>query len=49
MSLSHLKELVVSVIVMGKSFEDAKNSLIDMKESPKIKKKTPKIGLVTKR
>lgn len=49
MSLSHLKELVVSVVVMGKDLEEAKNSLLDMKESPKIKKKMPKIGLNSKK
>jgi predicted AAA+ superfamily ATPase len=38
MSLSHLKELVVSVIVMGKSFEDAFENLSEMKKSPKIRK-----------
>jgi hypothetical protein len=49
MSLSHLKELVVSVVVMGKDLEEAKSSLLDMKESPKIKKKMPKIGLNSKK
>jgi AAA+ superfamily predicted ATPase len=38
MSLSHLKELVISVIVMGKSFEDAISSLSEMKKTPKIRK-----------
>jgi len=38
MSLSHLKELVVSVIVMGKTFEDAFENLKDMKKSPRLKK-----------
>lgn len=49
MSLSHLKELVISVVVMGKDFQEAKKSLLDMKESPRIKKKTPKIGLTSKK
>ena len=49
MSLSHLKELVISVVVMGKDFQEAKRSLLDMKESPKIKKKMPKIGIVQKK
>lgn len=40
MSLSHLKELVISVIVMGKSFDDAIKHLTDLKRSPKIAKKS---------
>jgi SpoVK/Ycf46/Vps4 family AAA+-type ATPase len=43
MSLSHLKELVISVIVMCKSFEEAISSLSEMKKSPKIKRST-KLG-----
>jgi SpoVK/Ycf46/Vps4 family AAA+-type ATPase len=39
MSLSHLKELIVSVIVMGKDFEDAITHLSGLKERPVIKKK----------
>lgn len=39
MSLSHLKELIVSVIVMGKDFEDAITHLSGLKEKPVIKKK----------
>lgn len=38
MSLSHLKELVISVVVMGKSFEETLSNLVEMKETPKIKK-----------
>jgi hypothetical protein len=38
MSLSHLKELVISVIVMGKDFTEALGNLTDMKKSPRIKK-----------
>ena len=38
MSLSHLKELIISVIVMGKDFEEAMENLSDMKKSPKLKK-----------
>ena len=38
MSLSHLKELIISVVVMGKDFEEALNSLKEMKKSPSIKK-----------
>jgi ATP-dependent 26S proteasome regulatory subunit len=40
MSLSHLKELVISVIVMGKSFEDSIKHLTALKKSPKISKKS---------
>lgn len=38
MSLSHLKELIISVIVMGKDFEEAMENLSEMKKSPKLKK-----------
>jgi len=38
MSLSHLKELVISVIVMGKSFADAISQLTDLKNAPRVKK-----------
>lgn len=41
MSLSHLKELIISVIVMGKDFDEAYESLTEMKKSPKIKKGSP--------
>ena len=44
MSLSHLKELVVSVVVMGKTFEESISNLEEMKESPKPKKKSKGIG-----
>jgi hypothetical protein len=44
MSLSHLKELVVSVVVMGKTFEDSLSNLEDMKANPKPKKKSKEIG-----
>ena len=40
MSLSHLKELVVSVVVLGKSFDDAILHLSNLKKSPKISKKS---------
>lgn len=36
MSLSHLKELIISVIVMGKDFEESLGNLSEMKDSPKI-------------
>ena len=46
MSLSHLKELVISVIVMGKDFEESLASLNSLSEKPKIKgsKKKSSIG-----
>ena len=44
MSLSHLKELVVSVVVMGKTFEDSLSNLEEMKTNPKPKKKSKGIG-----
>lgn len=43
MSLSHLKELIISVIVMGKPFKESLSNLVEMKESPKIKKNS-KLG-----
>jgi SpoVK/Ycf46/Vps4 family AAA+-type ATPase len=43
MSLSHLKELIISVIVMGKNFADAVKHLGDLKNPPKIKK-SGKVG-----
>jgi hypothetical protein len=43
MSLSHLKELIISVIVMGKSFEDAISHLSDLKSPPRIKR-TKNVG-----
>jgi len=38
MSLAHLKELVISAIVMGRSFKEAVSHLTDLKNAPKIKK-----------
>jgi predicted AAA+ superfamily ATPase len=38
MSLSHLKELIISVVVMGKDFDESLGNLTEMKKSPKIKK-----------
>lgn len=38
MSLSHLKELVISVIVMGNSFEESIKHLSDLKKAPRISK-----------
>lgn len=37
MSLSHLKEVVVSVIVMGRTFEETMTSLEELKKTPKVK------------
>ncbi len=46
MSLSHLKELVISCIVMEKSFEEAFSNLSEMKKSPRIRK-GGKVGFST--
>lgn len=43
MSLSHLKEVVVSVVVMGRTFEETMNSLEELKKAPKVKE-TKKMG-----
>jgi predicted AAA+ superfamily ATPase len=37
MSLSHLKEVIISVIVMGKSFDETIETLQGMKKTPSIK------------
>jgi len=37
MSLSHLKEVVISVIVMGRTFEETINNLEELAERPRIK------------
>jgi len=37
MSLSHLKEVVISVIVMGRTFEETMNNLESLAERPRIK------------
>jgi SpoVK/Ycf46/Vps4 family AAA+-type ATPase len=37
MSLSHLKEVVVSVVVMGRTFEETMTSLEELKKAPKTK------------
>jgi AAA+ superfamily predicted ATPase len=42
MSLAHLKELVVSVIAMGNSFEHSINLLKGLKEKPKTRSKASK-------
>lgn len=45
MSLSHLKELVISVIVMGKDFKESLDTLNSMGEKPKVtSKKKSKLG-----
>jgi len=38
MSLAHLKEMVISVIVLGQEFADSVNHLSEMKKAPKIKR-----------
>lgn len=43
MSLSHLKEVVVSVIVMGRTFEETMQALEELKKAPKVKE-TKKMG-----
>jgi AAA+ superfamily predicted ATPase len=43
MSLAHLKELVISVAVMGKTFSESLGNVKEMKDSPKIKKSS-KLG-----
>lgn len=48
MSLSHLKEVVVSVIVMGRTFEETMDSLEELKKAPKVKE-TKKVGFGTER
>ena len=37
MSLSHLKEVVVSVVVMGRTFEETMSSLEELKKKPVVK------------
>jgi hypothetical protein len=37
MSLSHLKEVVISVIVMGRTFEETIDNLEGLKKTPTIK------------
>jgi predicted AAA+ superfamily ATPase len=45
MSLSHLKELVISVVVMGKDFDESLSTLNSMGEKPKVtSKKKSKLG-----
>ena len=40
MSLSHLKEVVISTIVMGRSFEETLENLEGMKKTPSAKPKS---------
>ena len=47
MSLSHLKELIISVVVMGKDFEECIGNLSEMKENPKISR-NKKMGFGTR-
>ena len=37
MSLSHLKEVVISTIVMGRDFEEVMDNLEGLKKAPSIK------------
>jgi non-canonical (house-cleaning) NTP pyrophosphatase len=37
MSLSHLKEVVISTIVMGREFEEVMDNLEGLKKAPSIK------------
>lgn len=37
MSLSHLKEVIISVIVLGRTFEETINNLEELSEKPRIK------------
>jgi len=48
MSLSHLKEVVVSVVVMGRTFEETIDSLEELKKAPKVKE-TKQVGFGTER
>lgn len=45
MSLSHLKEMVISVVVMGKDLEECLSALDDLSERPKIKGGKRKSGI----
>jgi predicted AAA+ superfamily ATPase len=45
MSLSHLKEMVISVIVMGKDFDESLSALDALSERPKIKGGKRKSGI----
>jgi SpoVK/Ycf46/Vps4 family AAA+-type ATPase len=45
MSLSHLKEMVISVIVMGKEFKETVGTLNSLSEKPKIKGGKAKKGI----
>lgn len=45
MSLSHLKELVISVIVMGKDFKESLTTLNALADKPKIKGGKKKLGI----
>lgn len=48
MSLSHLKEVVVSVIVMGRTFEETMASLEELKKAPRVKE-NKKMGFGSER
>lgn len=47
MSLSHLKELFISVVVMGNDFTETLNTLNGLKKKPKIKSKSSSVGFTS--
>lgn len=47
MSLSHLKELFISVVVMGNDFSETLNVLNGLIKKPKIKSKNKSVGFTT--
>lgn len=47
MSLAHLRELVVSVIVLGNSFEETINTLKELKHKPKLNNGESSVGFVS--
>lgn len=44
LSLAHLRELVVSVVAMGNSFDDTLNRLNGLKVKPRVKSRNKKVG-----
>jgi hypothetical protein len=44
MSLAHMRELIISVIAMGNSFEDTLRRLNGLKVKPKPKSRNKNIG-----
>jgi SpoVK/Ycf46/Vps4 family AAA+-type ATPase len=47
MSLSHLKELFISVVVMGNDFTETLDTLNGLKKKPKIKSKNKSVGFIS--